>query len=568
LPPDRVPPAPRPSRRQFLLWLGGVAALAVALLLPSCDGSGSHSPGSGRATCTVQWLDRSRLIPLAANSVKVVLSRGETVIAERVLARPPDGSASSATFENLPLGELMATATAHPNTDGSGVAQARASVAMAIAANANTPVRLSMESTIDRVQVTPPEATVSQFVEAELAASALDASGALVLTAGVNWRWEVLDASVVLVEARGDQALAVGLDPGSTAMRVTETESGKSLVATLRVKPLRYTITEIPAPEGAIGSADARSINALGQVVGNFLAGSGSLAWPAFIWQNGQSTRLPEAPLPAVQNIPLRINGRGQIVGMAITPLTQRPILWENGQARTIDLLPGDRSGTAGDINHNGQVVGTSGVGAASFLTGPNPPRAFLWQNGETADLGTLPGYESSSAVAINDSGLIVGTVRLDKTNRNAPSRAVLWHNGQITDLGTLPGDMTSRAVDINARGQVLGVSDMDLSDEHQHVFLWENGQMRSLGDFSPARINSHGQVVGSTRFQRPGEIGPDFFAVLSGRGLSTPVQLDSLIPPDSGWRLYGANDSNDKGQIVGSGSLNGQGRSFLLTPE
>jgi hypothetical protein len=44
-------------------------------------------------------------------------------------------------------------------------------------------------------------------------------------------------------------------------------------------------------------------------------------------------------------------------------------------------------------------------------------------------------------------------------------------------------------------------------------------------------------------------------------------VDLNSLIPPNSGWKLRMANAINDRGQIVGRGLLNGQKRGFLLEP-
>ena len=42
---------------------------------------------------------------------------------------------------------------------------------------------------------------------------------------------------------------------------------------------------------------------------------------------------------------------------------------------------------------------------------------------------------------------------------------------------------------------------------------------------------------------------------------------LDLEVAPGSGWVLVSANGVNDAGQIVGSGTLNGAQRGFLLTP-
>jgi probable HAF family extracellular repeat protein len=54
-------------------------------------------------------------------------------------------------------------------------------------------------------------------------------------------------------------------------------------------------------------------------------------------------------------------------------------------------------------------------------------------------------------------------------------------------------------------------------------------------------------------------------FAFLWSR--ETMVDLNSFLPTNSGWVLYGATGINDLGQIVGDGTHNGLNRAFLLTP-
>jgi uncharacterized membrane protein len=88
--------------------------------------------------------------------------------------------------------------------------------------------------------------------------------------------------------------------------------------------------------------------------------------------------------------------------------------------------------------------------------------------------------------------------------------------------LGTLPGFTASIAKDINAAGQVVGA-------------------------VTVPETSSHG-----------------FFADATG-----PLQhLNDLIPAGSGWVLFEADGINERGQIVGYGSFNGNPVStFLLTP-
>ncbi len=157
-------------------------------------------------------------------------------------------------------------------------------------------------------------------------------------------------------------------------------------------------------------------------------------------------------------------------------------------------------------INENGQVVGGSYDEFANF-------HAFLWQNGSMQDLGTLGG-DYSSAEAINANGQVVGTARL----ANSTPHAFLWQNGSMQDLGALTWDQ-SIAYDINDKGQVVGALQ---TGPTSHAFLWAHGQMHDL---------------------------------------------NSLIPAKTGWVLQEARAINNKGRIVGFGTLNGQTRAFLLKP-
>ncbi|MFM6204633.1 Calx-beta domain-containing protein, partial [Planktothrix sp.] len=55
-----------------------------------------------------------------------------------------------------------------------------------------------------------------------------------------------------------------------------------------------------------------------------------------------------------------------------------------------------------------------------------------------------------------------------------------------------------------------------------------------------------------------------------NSNSLSDPgemIDLNTLIPQDSGWKLTDAKDINNVGQIVGKGTINGQEHGFLLTP-
>jgi len=71
----------------------------------------------------------------------------------------------------------------------------------------------------------------------------------------------------------------------------------------------------------------------------------------------------------------------------------------------------------------------------------------------------------------------------------------------------------------------------------------------------SGAAISFFGEVVGTS--------GSRAFLWTPYAGM---LDLNTLIPPDSGWTLSSATGINLSGQIVGNGTINGQQHAFLLT--
>jgi len=99
---------------------------------------------------------------------------------------------------------------------------------------------------------------------------------------------------------------------------------------------------------------------------------------------------------------------------------------------------------------------------------------------------------------------------------------------------------------------------------------LWENGQQRDLGRFTGLNfarandINAFGTIVGTVS-QSEGFSGR---AAIWRPGETTPTDLNTLLPANSGWTLLTAAEGiNNAGQIVGFGTINGQTRAFVMTP-
>jgi probable HAF family extracellular repeat protein len=290
---------------------------------------------------------------------------------------------------------------------------------------------------------------------------------------------------------------------------------------------------------GTLGgqSSDARSINAIGQVVGGADTGP-------FLWTNGRMHRLV-GPIADANGI----NTAGQIVGDS-TILTgpQHAFLGVKGHWQDLGTLGGDFS-SAYAINDAGQVAGDSSTrnGASGH--------PFLWIDGRMRDLGCVGG-----ARAINAAGQVVGWAQM----ANGHSHAFLWTQGVLRDLGTLGGD--SIALGINAAGQVVGSWSDGGTDSPDHPFLWTHGKMVNLGGPGEWRgaassINGKGQVVGGAQTET-GQGGA--FLYTEARGM---LDLNTRIDPALGWELLEAHGINDGGQIAGDGYHHGKLRAFRLTP-
>src|SRR5260370_40195412 len=116
-------------------------------------------------------------------------------------------------------------------------------------------------------------------------------------------------------------------------------------------------------------------------------------------------------------------------------------------------------------VNVNSEIVGESENGEFDPLTGFNQSRAVLWKDGEIEDLGSFGGNQNT-AFYINSRGQIVGGSQNtipDPFSCWGPSstqcRAFLWQDGEMQDLGTLGTGNDADAGFINERGQIAGIS-------------------------------------------------------------------------------------------------------------
>lgn len=274
------------------------------------------------------------------------------------------------------------------------------------------------------------------------------------------------------------------------------------------------------------------------------------------------------------------VNDGGQVVGFSTigtdpdpysfvgTPL--HTFLWEQGVMQDIGTLGGPDAGpSAGGINQrNGYIVGASYTSFIPNASTGSPTQApFLWENGKMTDLGTLGGTIGGASLA-NNRGQVIGQSNL---SGDVTSHPFFWEHGVMTDIGTLGGD-TATANWLNDAGAVVGRSKVDGPGMFE-AFLWKDGVIRGLGTVgtdpcSNARaINSHGQIVGSSS-----NCSYPLHAFLWEHG-GPMVDLNALVPPNSGFKALIAYNINERGEIAGTGvpagcdNIDACGHVFLLIP-
>jgi len=249
------------------------------------------------------------------------------------------------------------------------------------------------------------------------------------------------------------------------------------------------------------------------------------------------------------------INANGDVAGLADAGGFTRGFVYRNGTMTDIGSL-GIGLSTIDDLNNNGHVVGYSLDDAFQAV-------AFFFDGTTMHGLGTLGGAVSR-AWSINDSGVIVG----EADNDDGVTRAFIYTNGVMSDLGTLGTGEFSWAININNAGYILGYSEFDsnrIDGAIRAFIIPPGGAMTDLGTLGgevsvPIAMNSHGHVIGDAENDL-GETVP--FLYKNG----TMVNINTLLPPDSGWVLLTAFHINDAGQISGYGFLNGQISYYILTP-
>jgi uncharacterized membrane protein len=304
-------------------------------------------------------------------------------------------------------------------------------------------------------------------------------------------------------------------------------------------------------------------------------------------WENGHLTDMGTLPEGGYISFPRAVNNRGEVVGSAQntvpdpTPMlngdgTQtRAFYWYNGVMQDLGTLGTGTDAQALLINQRGQVVGASYINSvpSAFCSGvqsgfPLTTGTFIWdkKNG-MKDIGGLGGT-CTIAYDLNNRGQVVGQSNHPDDLLQHP---FVWDSATgITELPTGAGVYGDSAA-INEGGEIVGEADAPNGQASATLWRkrggkWHTTYLGSLNSGDCARaasINSSTQVVGVS-----GPFGCSVTLPFLWEAGGPMVDLNTLIPPNSGIQLIEAAQINDRGEIAAQGpDATGNNHVVLLIP-
>ena len=241
-----------------------------------------------------------------------------------------------------------------------------------------------------------------------------------------------------------------------------------------------------------------------------------------------------------------------------------RAFLYQDHFLQILGFLPGGTTSIAFAVNGSGEVAGAADNSQGAV-------QAVIFKNGNVISLGTLGATAGGGeAFGINDRGDVTGIAN----TANGDADGFLYHDRKMIDLGVLPGGNYSAGTAINESLQITGTSGI-LDAPNVHAFLWDKGKMTDLGvlptgDSSQGSgINAWGEVVGGSDIFIPNNFGSGPPGTYISHGFlyskGQLQDLNDLIPSNSGWVLGAASGINDREEIVGTGTVNGETHGYLL---
>lgn len=368
------------------------------------------------------------------------------------------------------------------------------------------------------LEIGAPSAFVDVGQTVELTAVARDASGAPLERARLTWSSS--DPSVLEVAA----GTVTGRAPGSAFVRVTAGALADSVKITV----------EAPVASLVVWPADTLRL-IRGRKATLFVETSDEAGRPA-----AHSLRVTSsaAGTAAVEGDEIT----GVALGSAVVTVragarsVSVPVQVVTGASFAFRSLGSfSPAGSKAALNDRGWIAGSIGGQAA------------LWRAGRVTALPS-EGFSSSEAVAVNDSGLVVGTAV--PADGSAP---VLW-TWRAGVLRRVPLDGLNvtagaeiRVHDLNDRGEFVGaVITLVGGVTNVSSFYWDGTRLRRDPAFDGAlAINDQGAMVGGH--------------TLVENGVPREIQK-----PNASTSYWVATDLNDRGQYVGYYAYNAVYRAFV----
>lgn len=314
-----------------------------------------------------------------------------------------------------------------------------------------------------------------------------------------------------------------------------EADSGEDQVAaeTRFTGDSRFEVIDLGALPGnnhSIGLA----INNSGWVVGESTT---AVEIHAFLWRPGIGLTRIEGPTRSISTFAMDVNDLGVVLAGS-----DAPFLWWLGRAFSL----------------KGQLDGASALNNRLDVAGSLNATAAVWRRGQLTVIGGLGG-QFSAARAINDDEVVAGVSDTPTAGERHP---FIWHGGGIHDLGTLPGKPMCEVSDISNTNIVVGFCS---SPSATQSFRFRDGELKPLPQ-PPTEAGALALSVNNQGFV----VGADSSAsrAVGWTPNGTLVDLNGLLPADSGWILFHAHGINNRLEIVGMGQTpSGQNHAFLLRP-
>lgn len=349
-------------------------------------------------------------------------------------------------------------------------------------------------------------------------------------------------------------------------LRLSELLTIGTIVAAVPSLAQTYTLKDLGAAPGNTIS-QGYALNDLGQACGTSDSGVAT----ATLFSDGQAFDLGGFVSSDV-TVATGINDSTVIVGWErfASTATSHALIWSNGNIQDIhspSLFPGGTEATA--INDSGVVIGEGWLNNYSF-------HIFLYENGQMVDIGP-PGSFQAAPAAINDAGEIIGSYYTSSTDNGQ----FLYSNGRFTKLAAGPPGTTVTANAINNNGVIVGAISYNTNSTVSHAALYSKGIWTDLGTLPGATtgtaavgINTAGQIIAVAGYRVTSYhpfIPAKTVACIIQNGVV--VNLNTLIPTNSGFNLSRAIAINDAGQILcntktQNGVLVSNEHAVLLTPK